>query len=76
MHPSFSPFGGLVGFVAIIVYLWGWSRIFRNAGYSGWMTLWWLVPIANVIVWVWFAFFAKWPVRTELQLLRAHQPTA
>lgn len=63
MHPTWQPFFGLIG---AIVLLWGWASIFSKAGYSGWLTLLWLVPIANIVLFIWFAFFAKWRgVRTD-----------
>jgi hypothetical protein len=40
-----------------------WAMILHKAGYSGWLSLIFLVPIVNLILFLWFAFFAQWPVR-------------
>ncbi|MBI3437714.1 MAG: hypothetical protein HY054_03505, partial [Proteobacteria bacterium] len=36
-------------------------KIFSKAGYSGALSLLLLVPLANVVLIIWFAF-AQWPV--------------
>ena len=36
------------------------SKIVRKAGFSGWWTLLYLVPVVNVLA-VWYLAFAKWP---------------
>ena len=47
-----------------------WGTIFKKAGYSFWMALLMIIPIANL---VWFLVFAfsKWPIQQELEALRA-----
>jgi hypothetical protein len=36
-------------------------KIFSKAGYSGALSLLMIVPLVNLIVFIWFAF-AQWPV--------------
>jgi hypothetical protein len=50
------------------------GRIFAQAGYSRWLGLIVAIPVANLIVLVWFAF-AEWPIRVELERLRLNRPT-
>jgi uncharacterized membrane protein YhaH (DUF805 family) len=52
--------------VALIV---PWIQIFRKAGYSGWLSILFLVPLANIIILFWFAF-SKWPLQKEVEKLR------
>lgn len=40
--------------------LWAWSNVLRKAGYSPWWCLLALVPIANLIGFIWFSR-ADWP---------------
>jgi hypothetical protein len=47
-----------------IVWLVAWAQIFSKAGYSGWLSLLFLVPIVNIILFLWFAF-STWPVGTR-----------
>ena len=49
-------------------------RDFAQAGYSPWLGLTLIVPLVNLIVFIWFAF-SKWPVRAELDRLRLNSPT-
>ena len=51
-----------------------WGKIFAQAGYSPWLGLTLVVPLVNLIVFLWFAF-SKWPVRAELERLRLNSPT-
>jgi heme/copper-type cytochrome/quinol oxidase subunit 2 len=46
-----------------------WWKIFSKAGYSGAMSLLFLVPIANIIVFCILAF-GRWPIYNELEQLR------
>ena len=57
-----------VGFAAFFIYVY--VRIVRKAGYSGWWVLLGIVPIANLVVLVMFAF-AEWPIERQLKLARA-----
>ena len=45
-------------------------KVANKAGYSGWWVLALLVPIANVVVLLVFAF-SEWPVTREVKALRA-----
>lgn len=58
----------IIGVIALVVTIWG--TIFRKAGYSFWMALLMLVPIANLI-WLLVFAFSTWPIHRELEALRA-----
>jgi uncharacterized membrane protein YhaH (DUF805 family) len=47
----------IVGVVSLVA----WAYIFSKAGYSGWMCLLLIIPVVNVITFLWFAF-SDWPV--------------
>ena len=69
------PFAGLlcimiVGLGLIVLGIFVWGNIFSKAGYSFWFTLLMLVPLANVIWLIIFAF-SYWPVQRELDAYRA-----
>jgi uncharacterized membrane protein YhaH (DUF805 family) len=49
---------GLAIFVFMIFCYW---KIFSKAGYSGALSLLMIVPLVNLILFIWFAF-AEWPV--------------
>ena len=57
----------LIG-LAIAVTVWG--LVFRKAGYSFWLGLVMVVPLANLVMLIWF-LAAKWPIQQELERLRA-----
>lgn len=50
-------------FYIIIAVIWfaAWVQIFNKAGYTGWLTLLFLIPVVNIILFLWFAF-SEWPV--------------
>ncbi|MBO8169618.1 MAG: hypothetical protein H0Z35_10605 [Thermoanaerobacteraceae bacterium] len=52
----FIPFL-VVSFITLVPF---W-KIFSKAGFSGWLSLLTLVPIANIIV-LFFLAFSKWPI--------------
>ncbi len=52
-------------FAVFMIYLV--SRIARKAGFSGWWALMMIVPIANLVMLIVFAF-VEWPVRAQLSL--------
>lgn len=56
---------------ALALTFWGyiWTHIFEKAGYNRWWGLAMLVPLANVVALVLFAF-SDWPVDAELRRLR------
>lgn len=58
----------VVVIVAAVVSIWG--IIFSKAGYSFWMALLMLVPVAN-LVWLLIFAFSKWPIQVEVERLRA-----
>lgn len=47
-----------------------WYRIFRKAGFSPWLGIVMLAPVANLCLLFWFAF-STWPVELEVARLRA-----
>jgi len=53
--------------VTVVAYV----KIITKAGYSGWWVLIGLVPIANVVLFLIFAF-AEWPVLRELRMMRQY----
>ncbi len=55
-----GTFGIIVLLVCVFMIFCYW-KIFSKAGYSGALSLLMLVPIANLILFIWFAF-AEWPV--------------
>jgi uncharacterized membrane protein YhaH (DUF805 family) len=59
MAPFFATFGliMLAVFVFMIFCYW---KIFSKAGYSGALSLLMLVPLVNLVLFIWFAF-ADWP---------------
>ena len=44
-----------------IAWIIAWAEIFLKAGYNRWLCLAMIVPVVNLIVFLWFAF-SKWPV--------------
>ncbi len=76
MDPMFELSSGqVVGFLGVyaVVLLVGaaaYVTIIRKAGYSGWWALVLLVPVANLVMIVVFAF-SEWPVTRELEMARA-----
>jgi hypothetical protein len=59
----------IFAFVMIALVLFIWGTIFKKAGYSFWMALLMIVPIAN-LVWLLVFAFSKWPIQQELEMLR------
>lgn len=60
MAPYLATFGLVMLAVCIFMIFCYW-KIFSKAGYSGALSLLMLVPLVNLIVFIWFAF-AQWPV--------------
>ncbi len=62
MNEGYRMIGGpwmmLVVGVLVVVPVW---RICTKAGYSGWLSLLVLVPIANLVL-LYFLAFAEWPL--------------
>lgn len=65
-------FGGRLGIPELLilfvivgvfcVYIFGWAKVFSKAGYSGELCILMLIPLVNLITFIWFAF-SEWPVR-------------
>ena len=60
MSTFFATFGIVMLIVCVFMIVCYW-KIFSKAGYSGALSLLMLVPIVNLILFIWFAF-AQWPV--------------
>jgi len=58
-----------IGMLALVLAVWG--TIFKKAGYSFWFCLLMLVPLANLI-WLLIFAFSEWPIHRELKALRGH----
>ncbi|MDE2227434.1 MAG: hypothetical protein KGL11_00145 [Alphaproteobacteria bacterium] len=41
-------------------------KILRQAGYSGWWTILWFVPLVNLVV-LWVFAFSRWPAVRRAQ---------
>lgn len=54
---------GIVAILVAIVWAVGWMRIFGRAGHSSWYGLLMVVPLVNVVLWIWFAFGEQWPIQ-------------
>lgn len=66
----------IVVYAAIVVlFLVGWVKILGKAGYSGWWVLIGFVPLANLVMFLVFAF-SEWPVVKEVRGLRASMTPA
>ena len=50
------------------VMIWAYVRVVQKAGYSGWNVLWGFVPIANIVMFLYFAF-AEWPLTARTREL-------
>jgi hypothetical protein len=66
--------GAIVGllffFVIVGVMVAIWGTIFKKAGYSFWLGLLMIVPLANLI-WLLIFAFSTWPIHRELERYRA-----
>jgi hypothetical protein len=56
--PEFIFVAALCG--SLLTVVWPTSRICRRAGFSPWLGLWAIVPIANIVL-LWFLALAEWP---------------
>lgn len=54
----------LIGLALFVFAIYLWFRIFEKAGYSGWLAILMMVPVANIILLLYFAF-AEWPVQKK-----------
>lgn len=62
----------LIYVAVLVVVILAYVRIVTKAGYSGWWVLIALVPIANVVMFLIFAF-SEWPIQRELASLRSRR---
>jgi hypothetical protein len=71
---SIDPVVAIVGFliwlVMFIGLIWAHVRIVQKAGYSGWNILWMFVPIANIVMFLIFAF-GRWPIEDKVARLES-----
>lgn len=64
---ALAALGAYFGCIAIftilflVLYLWLFYRIFKKAGYSGWMTLLNLIPYIGSVIVVFMLAFGDWP---------------
>ncbi len=59
----------IAGIVIWLVFIIAYIKIITKAGYSGWWVLILLVPIANIVMLLIFAY-KEWPIQRELAELR------
>ena len=52
----------VVGAVSAILVIWPAARVCAKAGYSPWLGIAAVIPVANVIL-LWFLALAEWPAR-------------
>ena len=60
--------GLLLGIIVLIITIVAWWKIFSKAGHSGALSLLFLVPIVNLIIFLWFAF-SEWPIHRRMREL-------
>jgi len=60
--------GLLLGIVVLIITVIAWWKIFSKAGHSGALALLFLVPIVNLVIFLWFAF-SEWPIHRRMREL-------
>lgn len=74
---AFAAFGAFLwlGILACIVFaIVMYWRIASKAGYNGALSLLMLVPLANLVLLIFFAF-SDWPIEQELRRFRTGGPT-
>ena len=55
----------VVGVVSAVVVIWPAARICAKAGYSPWLGIAAVIPVANVVL-LWFLAWAEWPERRNI----------
>jgi hypothetical protein len=55
--------------VSLVISTVAWWTIFSKAGYSGALSLLFLIPLGSLVMFLVFAF-SKWPILRELEMLR------
>jgi hypothetical protein len=63
-------FGMMIYLLIMVVFIAAYWQMFKKAGYSGALSLLLLVPLANIILILWFGF-SDWPVVRENRELRS-----
>ena len=58
----------IAAIIAFLIFVWG--TIFKKAGYSFWLALLMIVPLANLI-WLLIFAFSTWPIQRELDAYRS-----
>lgn len=64
--------GAIVGLLVFAFNLYLVYRFLTKMGYSGWLTLLNFVPLATLIMWIYFAF-AEWPVEKRAKQMSGGQ---
>lgn len=59
---------GIVSLIAFLINLYLVYRFLVKMGYSGWLTLLNFVPLAPLVMWIYFAF-AEWPVEKQAKMV-------
>ena len=55
-----------VTIAAVVIWVVGWWKIFSRAGYPGLASVAMLIPVANIVAFLWLAF-SPWPVQEQLE---------
>lgn len=69
LGPLFVVGMGLFFLVCLTVAVFVWYKIIGRTGYSAWLALLMIVPLANLVLMLVLAF-SEWPVQRELALLK------
>ena len=56
----------IISIIIAIIFAWIWGKIFSKAGFNAWLGILMLIPIANLIMFLYFAF-AEWPIHRQGQ---------
>ena len=56
----------IIVLVAAVVFIWPATRICKKAGYSPWLGIAIIIPLANLLL-LWFLALADWPSRRTPQ---------
>ena len=54
-----------VALIVLAILIFAWSRVFAKAGYSPLLSLLMIIPIVNLLAFLWLAF-SKWPIHKRL----------
>jgi hypothetical protein len=53
-----------VALIVVALVIFAWSRVFAKAGYSPILCLLMLIPVVNLLTFLWFAF-SRWPIQKQ-----------